>query len=91
MTNYVVKAHVLKTDLFHRFLEIRIVQHFKSVSVDEKHGVSLDLSMARLYQAFISRLLSSLVSIEPQVLDPLHLIFPFLRDNLEETLWGNVI
>lgn len=42
----VVKAHILETYLFHALLELGVVQHFQSVSIDEEQIVAFDLSVA---------------------------------------------
>ena len=52
--NDVVKAHVLERDLDHSLLELDVVEHFESVTVDEEKLVALDFSMARLDQAVVS-------------------------------------
>ena len=65
MRDYVVKADILETDLLDRLLEVTIVQDLKSVAIDKEHRVALYLSVAGLDQAFIPRLLPSLVAIKP--------------------------
>jgi len=47
--------------------------------------------MTRLHQTIVLRFLSSLVAVEPQGNDPVHLILPFLADYAQEALGANVV
>jgi hypothetical protein len=87
----VVETNVLKADLLYSLLEIYVIKDLESVSVDKKHGVSFNLSVARLHQAFIPGFLASLISIEPQILDSLHFVLPFLANHLQQALRAYVI
>jgi hypothetical protein len=59
----VVEADILEAYLLHSLLEVRIVQDFQGVPINEKHRIAFDFGVARLYKALISGLLSSLIAI----------------------------
>lgn len=54
MTDYVVKSHELKADLFYRLLKVSIIEHLEGIAVYEEHRVALDLSVPRLHETLIS-------------------------------------
>lgn len=81
----------MERDLLHCLLEVEIVEHFKSVAVDEQLVVALDLSVTALDEALRAGLLAALVAVEAQALDALHLVLPLLADDLEEPLGTDVL
>jgi len=83
----VIEADVLERNLLHGFLELRVVQNFESVSVNEKFVVAFDLGVTALDEAVRARLLPALVPVQAQTLDPVHFIFPLLTDHLEQAFW----
>lgn len=88
--DYVVESHVLERYLLHCLLEVQIVQHLKSVSIDEKFVVTFDLCVTTLDEALRSRLFAPLIAVKTQSLDSLHFVLPFLADDLEESLGADV-
>ena len=63
VANNVVEANILEAYLLHCLLEVRVVQDFQGVPVNEKHRIAFNFGVARLYQALSSGLLSSLIAI----------------------------
>jgi len=62
--DYIVESNVLKANLLHCLLEVCVVQHFKSIAVNEQFVVAFDLGVARLHKALASWLLPALVPIQ---------------------------
>ena len=81
--NDVVEADILEGDLLHGLLEVQIIQNLKCVAVNEKFVVTFDLSVTRLDEALGAGLLATLVAVQTESLDALHLVLPLLANYLE--------
>lgn len=87
----VVKAHVLKRNLFHSFLELDVIEDFEGVAIDEEHGVAFNLSVARLDHALVALFLPPFVPVEAQSDDSFHFLFPFLGDYFQQVVRTDVV
>ena len=63
MRHDVIKPDVLKRDFIDCLLKFHVGQDFKRVAINEKHGISLNLSMATLHKTLVSLLFTPLVAI----------------------------
>lgn len=86
----VIEANVLEGDLLDSLLEIRVIEDFESVAVDEQLVVTFNLRVAGLDETFGPRLFSPFVAIESEASDSFHLVLPLLANDLEEALRRDV-
>lgn len=87
----VIEAHVLERDLFDRLLEIKVIEHFKCIAVDEQLVVTFDFCVTTLHEALRARFLAAFVAVEAKALYALHLVLPLLADDLKEALGAYVL
>lgn len=81
----------MECDFLDSFLKLDLLEDLDGVAVNEKHRNALDLGVAGLDAAVLLAVLALAVAVEAFLLEPLHLVLPLDRNDLEQVVRRNVV
>jgi len=81
----------LECDFLDSFLKLDLLEDLDGVAVNEKHRNAFDLGVAGLDAAVLLAVLALPVAVEAFLFEPLHLVLPLDRNDLEQVVRRNIV
>lgn len=85
-SNDCIELHILEGNFFDFLLKFRLVKHLNCVSVNKKHSLAFDLSMARLHVAVCFVVFVFLIPVNVSFFKMLDFTFPFIRNDFKKVV-----